>query len=200
MPISSTETTFLVYSIDNQAWTQYSYYSPTHALTSCLFNGKPWHGAADGKLYTGDTGFRDAVDGASSQSVNFTIKTAFSFYGARGNFKTWKDIRPILKAIPGVVLRFAFHTDFKDFGTVSPITITQGAGQFTPWSVPGSTPGSPGFTEWGSPWSSPLQYVYNRFAASGQGHCAAIKLTGSADNTSVDFIAFEVRYEIGGQV
>jgi len=200
VPYNTAEAFFLVYSIDNQAWTTYQLYSPAHAISSVIFNNKPFFGAADGNLWQGDTGYRDAVDGASSQSIPFTIKTAFNFYGSRGNFKTWKDIRPIIKAIPGVVLRFAFHTDFKDFGTVSPITITQASGQFTPWSVPGGSPGSVGFTAWGSPWSSPVEHIYNRFAASGQGHCAAIKLTGSADNTTVNFIAFEVRYEIGGQV
>ena len=200
VPYNTTEAFFLVYSIDTGAWTTYQLYSPTHAVSSVLFNNKVYYGAMNGVLWEGDTGFRDAVDGTASEAIPFTIKTAFNFYGSRGNFKTWKDIRPIIKAIPGVVLRFAFHTDFKDFGTVSPITITQASGQFTPWSVPGGSPGTTGFTPWGSPWSSPLEHIYNRFAASGQGHCAAIKLTGSANNTTVRFLAFEVRYEIGGQV
>jgi hypothetical protein len=60
---------------------------------------------------------------------------------------------------------------------------------FTP--VPAVTP---------LPWSAEVEYVFDRFAVKGQGHCAAIRFGGSLKNTTMQILGFEVRYDMGGQV
>jgi hypothetical protein len=117
----------------------------------------------------------------------FAGRTAFSFYGSRSNYKAFKDIRPIVKVRRGVTLSLGLDTDFKRQSIVSTVTTTPGV--FTPWGSP-----------WGSPWSSDIEYVFDRFAVSGQGHCAAVRFGGSIKNTSMQILGFEIRYDVGGQV
>lgn len=189
VPISGTEVFYLVFCTDTQAWTKVKLADSTHGIVSCAFNGLPFFGSGAGKIYQGETGFADAVVSGAGSSIAFTIQTPFSFYGSRGNYKTWKDIRPILKSLRELTIGMSILTDFKSTGYVSTTTFSPVSGSYTPWGSP-----------WGSPWSGSVEYIFDRFAAQGQGHCASIKMQGSARNTSCDFLAFEVRYEVGGQV
>jgi hypothetical protein len=112
---------------------------------------------------------------------------AFSFYGSRGNYKAFKDIRPLMRGKRGLALNLGLDTDFKRATTVT--TVTTAAGPFTPWGSP-----------WGSLWSTDVEYVFDRFAVKGQGHCAAIRFGGSIKNTPLQLFGFEIRYDLGGQV
>lgn len=189
IPLSTTLTFFLVYSTDRQTWTKYILQSGNHAISSCTFKKLPFYGALDGTIWQGETGNQDAVVSNVGTNINFVIQTAFSFYDNRGNFKTWRDIRPILKASSGLQINLAMYTDFKNYGTESFTNFNTNVNQFTPWGSP-----------WGSPWSTAQSYIFDRYAAAGQGHCASISLKGNNNNNSIEFLAFEVRYELGGQV
>jgi len=177
----------LVYSIDTKGWTVFELFNDNHCLAATLFKKLPFYASSAGVIWQGETGQADAVVSNVGQSIMFAGRTAFSFYGSRSNYKAFKDIRPIVRVRRGVTLSLGLDTDFKRQSIVS--TVTTMPGVFTPWGSP-----------WGSPWSSDIEYVFDRFAVSGQGHCAAVRFGGSIKNTSMQILGFEIRYDVGGQV
>ena len=186
-PTASNACRFLVYSIDTKGWTQFSLYSDQHAFASCLFNKKPFYASTSGVVWEGETGQADAVTATESQSISFSGRTAFSFYGSRSNYKAFKDIRPLLKAKRGVTLNLGLDTDFKRQSTLTSTTTPPGA--FTAWG-----------SAWSSPWSAEVQWIYDRYSVKGQGHCAAVRFGGGLKNSTMQILGFEVRYDMGGQV
>ena len=178
---------FLVYSIDTKGWTLFQLYSDEHCYSSCLFNKKPYYGSTIGIVWKGETGQVDASTTSDSQAIAYSGRTAFSFYGSRANYKAFKDIRPLMRVKRGVTLNLGLDTDFKRASTVTAVATPSGV--FTPWGSP-----------WGSPWSAEVEYVFDRFAVKGQGHCAAIRFGGSLKNSTMQILGFEIRYDMGGQV
>jgi hypothetical protein len=196
LPDSTTSGTLLVYSVDTKAWTQFALYIGDHCVAATRAFNLPFYGSTTGIVWQGETGYADAVTPTTTGTgVTFSMRSAFSFYGSRGNYKAFKDIRPLLKVKRGTSFSLGLDTDFnrKTIDT----TVTTLNSNFTKW---GSTGGSPTFTPWGSSWSSDITYIYDRHAVSGQGHCAAIRFGGSIQNSSLQIIGFEVRYDLGGQV
>lgn len=188
IPQSSTENYFLVYSQDTKGWTSFKLYDGQHANHSCIAFDYPFYASTTGIVYQGETGQADAITPTSTgQAITFSGRTAFSFYGSRGNYKAFKDIRPLLRVKRGVTLSLGLDTDFKRSSVVTSVTVPTST--FTPWGSP-----------WGSPWSSEVGYVFDRYAVKGQGHSAAIRFGGAIKNTTLDIYGFEIRYDMGGQV
>ena len=84
-------------------------------------------------------------------------------------------------------INVGLDVDFRRSAVVP--TIITAPGTFTPWGSP-----------WGSPWSSAEEYIFDRYAVKGQGHCASVVFTGAIKNSSMQILGFEVRYDLGGQV
>jgi hypothetical protein len=188
IPISANASFYLVYSIDTKGWTEFRLYDNSHCFSSATFNDLPYYGGYDGVVWKGETGQCDACTATTSQSISFSGRTAFSFYGSRGNYKAFKDIRPILKAKKNVTLNVGLDTDFKN-SEISSTTVPSTSTAYTLWGAP-----------WGSPWAVDVEYIFNRYAVKGQGHCAAVKFSGSIKNSTCQILGFEVRFDIGGQV
>lgn len=187
IPTSGLGCKFLVYSIDTKGWTVFEMFSDEDCLAATVFNKRPFYGSSTGIVWEGESGQADAVTTTASQPIRFSGRTAFSFYGSRGNYKAFKDIRPILKTKRGVTLNLGLDVDFKRAPTVT--TVTTPSGVFTPWGSP-----------WFSPWSADIEYIFDRYAVKGQGHCAAVRFGGSVKNTTMQILGFEVRFDLGGQV
>lgn len=187
IPVTGDSCRFLVYSIDSKGWTQFQLHSDKHAFNSCLFNQKPYYASYAGIVWKGETGQADAITATTSESIQYSGRTAFSFYGSRSNYKAFKDIRPILRTKRGVTLNLGLDTDFKRAVAVS--SVQTPSGTFTAWGSP-----------WGSPWSADVEFIFDRFAAKGQGHCAAVRFGGSLKNSTMQILGFEIRYDMGGQV
>jgi len=218
LPDSASSATLLVYAIDTKSWTQFVLYSGEHAVASCKFLNLPFYGSNTGAIYQGETGYADAVTATTSQSIAFSCRTAFSFYGARGNYKAFKDIRPLLRGKRGVTLNLGLDTDFKRSSVLTQVTTP--SAKFTAWGskwgsdgaahtayvYPGDVPPvapSPATVtvpSYFEPWSADIEYIYDRYSAAGQGHCAAIRVGGSIKNSSLQFLGFEIRYDLGAQV
>jgi hypothetical protein len=188
IPIANTASFFLVYSIDTKGWTEFRLFDNTHCLSSCDFNNLPYYGSNSGVVWKGETGQVDARTSTDGQSISFSGRTAFSFYGSRGNYKAFKDIRPILKAKRGVSLNLGLDTDFKR-GAITSTTASGASTSYTPWGSP-----------WGSPWSADVEYIFDRYAVKGQGHCAAVRFSGALKNSTCQILGFEIRFDVGGQV
>lgn len=188
VPQSSTENYFLVYSQDTKGWTTFRLFDGQHANHSCMAFDYPFYASTTGIVYKGEFGQADAITSTSSgQAITFSGRTAFSFYGSRGNYKAFKDIRPLLKVKRGVTLSLGLDTDFKRSAVTTNVTVPTSS--FTAWGSP-----------WGSPWSASVEYTFDRYAVKGQGHCAAVRFGGSIKNTTLDIYGFEIRYDLGGQV
>lgn len=187
IPESTSAATFLVFSIDTGAWCQFKLYSTSDSAQSCLFNGLPFYGGSDGTIWSGETGQSDQLKSGVGQSINFIIRSAFNFFGSRESFKVFRDIRPLLKTRRGTALSLDVDTNFKQGNASS--TLTSTAGTYTPWGSP-----------WGSSWSSETEYIYDRYATKGQGHCGSVRCSGAIKNTSCQIFGFEIRYDVGGQV
>ena len=188
VPISSGTSWMLVYSMDSKGWTIFQLKETTDCLSSCVFNNLPHYGSSNGTLWKGETGNLDRGDtGGVGFAINFNYRSAFSFYGSRGNFKAFRDVRPILQTQAGLSFNLGIDVDFKRNEIVPAVLTT--AGDATDWGDP-----------WGSPWASSTEYLFNRYAVKGQGHCAAIRFSGSLNNVECRILSFEVRFEMGGQV
>lgn len=207
LPDSTSTATLLVYAIDTKAWTQFALYSGEHAIASCQFNDLPYYASNTGVIYKGETGYADAVDtSGNAQSILYNIRTAFNFYNSRGNYKAFKDCRPLIKAKAGLTLNLGLDTDFKRQNIIS--SVTTPASEFTAWGVqwgigagtvdPYNPPNI--LPTYYQPWSSEVEYLFDRYAIAGQGHCAALRVGGSIKNTPCQFFGFEIRFAMGGQV
>lgn len=187
LPATGATCNLLVYAIDTKGWSRFNLFDAGHSLSSTMFKNLPFYGSSTGIIWEGETGQADAVTTTDSQSIAFSGRTAFNFYGSRGNYKAFKDIRPIMKVKRGVTLNLALDTDFKRQPTIT--TVTTPVATFTPWGSP-----------WGSPWSGDVEYVFDRYATKGQGHCAAVRFGGAIKNTTMQIFGFEIRFDMGGQV
>jgi len=187
VPTSSTTVSYLVYSLDTQGWTEFRLYSNTHGISLAIFNRLPYYGSASGIVWKGETGQADAVTSTNSESIIYSGRSAFSFFGSRANYKVFADIRPIVRTKRGITLNVGIDTDFQRASTVTGVTTSPGT--FTPWGSP-----------WGSTWSSGLEYIFDRFATQGQGHSAAYRFGGSLKNSTMQILGMEIRFNLGGQV
>lgn len=188
VPIGGAASWFFVYSMDSKGWTIFQLYSTFDALSSCVFNNIPHYGGSDGTIWQGETGGSDrAGTGSLSYPINFSMRGAFSFYGSRGNYKVFRDIRPILQTQRGLGLAIGLDLDFQKnnnfFQTPTAAAIS------TAWG-----------DAWGSAWATSTDYIFDRHAVQGQGHCAAIRFGGSLKDATCQIMSFEIRYEMGGQV
>jgi hypothetical protein len=187
-PISASTSWLLVYSMDSKGWTIFQLYSTTDGLSSCLFNNLPHYGSSNGTIWKGEIGHADRAEtSVAGNAINFSYRSAFSFYNARGNYKVFRDIRPILQTQKGLSFSLGLDLDFKR-NAIIPVVSTS-SGDTTAWG-----------SAWGSPWAAATEYLYDRYAVKGQGNCAAIRFGGSIRDVSCQILSFEVRFEIGGQV
>ncbi len=189
VPTSSSSGFYLVCNIETGAWTKYADERAglgsmlamcDQDLYMCRISGTDV--SAFGFIYKMEDGQSD--DG---QPIEFEMRTAFSFYGSRQNFKIFKELRPLMFGLGGTDLEFGVDTDFQLTEETYPIFTT--ASSTTAW-----------YSAWYSAWSQPERYLYNRFGLRGAGHSGSLHMTGSVEDSSLEFSVFEVRFEAGAQV
>lgn len=184
VPLTSSSTVLLVYNLVGQAWTMYTLYQDRLALKVMSVAGNVFYGGISGNVYTGEVGYYDYISASVTNATRFFGRGAFSFFGQRGLWKAYRDIRPLIKTVRTANLSLGIDTDFQQSTGVN--TISPGLNAYTPWGSP-----------WGSPWSSGIEYIYDRHAVKGQGYSAAIKFGGSLNNVSLELNGFDVRYTQG---
>jgi hypothetical protein len=172
-------TILLVYSLVGGTWTTYTFSGNNIAYKVMSIAGYLFYGGALGNVYNAETGYTDI-----SSAINFSGRGAFSFYGNRGLWKAYRDIRPLIKTVRGLTLSLGLDTDFKQTSDIS--TVSPGVGVYTAWG-----------SAWGSPWSSGVEYIYDRHALKGQGYSASIKFRGSINNAPLEINAFDIRFTQG---
>ncbi len=182
LPINFTQTDFLVCNIETGAWCYYTLPAGYVPNSMCVLDSVVYIGCTNGSVIEFETGYSDGTS-----PINFFIKLGYNFFGSRKNWKKFLDCRPLMRGKSDVSIQIRIDADFRnnpDFGTISPSASVR-----TPWGSP-----------WGSPWGTPYIYYYNRYGLRGQGHCGALCLQGAVQDSPLDFNAFEIRFEIGGQI
>lgn len=182
IPTSNTAVFLAVYGLDAQGWCTYELNSAKAACNVAVADGAPFFASSDGVVYEAEKGYND--DGAA---INIRGRLPFSFFGSRGNYKEFKDIRPLMYARRGQTLQIGIETNFQEVRNLD--TLTSAPGDFTPWGSP-----------WGSPWSSGMAYIFERFSVRGQGHSGAIRFRASVKDAPLELYGFEIRFRLGGQV
>jgi hypothetical protein len=182
VPTAGDSTFLLVYSMDNKGWSVFNLFSANDSCSIAVADESLYFGSKTGAAYLGDTGYNDR-----GNAITISGRLPFNFFGSRGNYKAFKDVRPLMRTQRGISLNLGFDTDFKRTANLD--TLVSTAGIYTPWG-----------SAWGSPWSSDVSYIYDRYATKGQGHCAALRFTGSVKDAPLELYGFEVRFDLGGQV
>lgn len=183
VPRSPANTFLLVYNIETKAWCKYEYNGISSLSLACV-EDLPYLGGAGGLVYEAENSQSD-----NGAEIQFSTEFPFSFFGARGNFKKFLDLRPLMKTGGGVRLGVAMDTDFRRNGTLS--ELTSGEGDSTSWDE----------ATWDvDPWASDSEYTYERYSLAGQGHSGALRISGGVKNVPLELSAFEIRFEAGGQV
>lgn len=187
LPITSTGSKQLVLNLETGAWTIYQYAVSGAALTLAMSDGVLYLGAKSGKIYKAETGYDD-----DDLSIPFRIRGGFNFFGRRGLFKAFKDIRPIIRTSAGVfTLKLDVDTDFRQLNSYATITTPDIETENTSvWDD----------AAWDtSPWSDEDRYLFSRYSLKGQGHCGALRIEGNMKDALLEFNAFEIRFEEGAQ-
>lgn len=182
IPISGSEIIYLVYCTETKAWCRYELQNSKDGCAITVSSDVPFWASSDGKVFKGEYLYSD--DGST---IPWSLRSAFSFYGSRGNYKAFKDLRPLLKGPGSLQVEIGIDTDFKREATLSPVTYSQGT--FTPYGSP-----------YGSLYSSDAEYLFTRFPVKGQGHSGAIRMAGTVLDSQIEFYGFELRFDVGGQV
>lgn len=182
-PVSeANEVRLLVANTETGAWTVYEYANLTDAVCLTIFGNKPYAGALSGNINELEYSYSD--DGAE---IPIRIDLGFNFFGRRDIWKVYHDLRILASSQGNWNLQVYVDTDFRTadkYTTIGPSNQVS-----TPWGSP-----------WGSPWSSGEKFRFERNSISGQGHCAALRISGSLRNSPLDIYAFEIRYKPGSQV
>lgn len=182
VPLSGSSTTQLVYMQDSGGWGPYNLGNNQAALQIAVSGGLPYFGSANGKVHLGEHGYSD-----NGVPISFSGRLAFNFFGQRGVFKAFRDLRPLFKSIRSINLELGIDTDFRRIPQLSTIAVSPGT--YTPWG-----------SLWGSSWSSDIDYIYDRHSLRGQGHSAAIRFRGSILNAPLELYGFEIGFEPGSRV
>ena len=187
LPITNTNTKQIVYNIETNAWTVYQYAVAGACLSMTMSASTIFYGSNSGKVYAANTGYSD-----DDLPIQFSLRGGFNFFQRRGMFKKFVDIRPIIKTIAGdLTLRVDVDTDFRR--SIGYATITA------------PDLGDIGAAEWDTSawdvdnWAEDTLYLFQRYSLRGQGHCGALRISGSMLDAPLEFNAFEIRFEEGGQ-
>ncbi len=130
-----------------------------NAYTWAVANDNIYFGGQDG-VYLWDTGYAD-----NEENIVGDLKTAFNYFGTRGDLKKFEMLQPILRIASGVAPALEVLTDFKErIPTAVPTTIaTTGA----KWDE----------AVWGvSLWSAGIETRDGWTSVTGIGYCGSIRM------------------------
>lgn len=181
VPTSGANTKTLIYHMDG-GWAPYTFGANEDALVTETMGQNIYYGSPMATVFLGENGTTD-----NGAAINYDARFAFNFFGTRGNFKTFKDCRPLMRTSPSTSLQIGIDTDFKRSAELA--TISPGSSTYTAWG-----------SLWGSAWSTGTSYLYNRYNLPGTGHSGALRIKGSVLSSTLEFYAFEVGFETGSRV
>lgn len=187
-PATTTTTRQLVINVETGAWTVYQYSVTGAALCIEISEDAPYVAGTNGTVYLAESGYVD-----DDQAIQFAVRGGFNFFGKRGLFKVFRDVRPIIKTdAEELTLFLDMDTDFQQLDSYATITVASSDPLLQSyWDE----------AEWDTaPWSTEDRFLFDRYSLARQGHCGALRMRGSVSNALLEFNAFEIRFEEGAQV
>lgn len=181
VPTESDQAFLAVYSMEAEGWCFYQLHSAADCVALAVSDENLFFGGT-GAVYTAESGYND-----NDEAIDFNARLAFSFLGNRGQFKVFKDIRPLMYSRRGIRLQLGVDTNFQRRSSLDEVATSEG--MLTPYGSP-----------YGSPYSDDLAYLYERFGLRGQGHSAALRVAGSIKDHQLKFFGFEIGYDTGGRL
>lgn len=169
----------------------------------CRFTGQNancWEIWQD-RAYFGDNKgvVRLADEAAADQGSDIvaTMRSAFNYYGARGQLKRWTSIRPLITTDTTIVPNIALNVDFADDAPLSDL-ISQNDASVALWDQ---------FNWDQANWASEAEVSAIWAATSGIGYCASITMsvtmpwTGANQAPSpVQINGFDILFELGSYI
>jgi hypothetical protein len=181
IPISTTEALQYVINTQTGAWCQFT---NQNAACWALYNGDLYFGAQDGGIiYKADTGLND-----NAANIDWKIRPAFSYYGARGNQKLFTLCRPhfTTTGVPG----FAIDLNI-DFSSATPTSIpSEPTISGALWDV----------AKWDeSYWTGEAQ-VANWVTVTGLGEAASPAIHGATKSITIKFNSYDMIWQQGNAI
>ncbi len=155
------------------------------------FQDRLFFGGNAGVVYEADRGGSD-----NGASIAVDMKTAFNYFGLRGNQKRWTMLRPIISTDGQLTPGIALNVDFRD--DAAPSTTNSSLDPAALWDV----------AVWDvDVWPATQRTLAEWVTVSGIGYCASIRMTASVLSTGGADLAptlringFDTTFETGGYV
>jgi hypothetical protein len=153
-----------------------------NASSWVMFNGKPYFGGMDGKVYEFDSGNNDA-----GAAISWKVKTAFNYLGDTQRVKHFYMVQPLIRAVQAVTVALNIDVDFGNDPITDTVAVTGTGG--SPWDT------SPWDT---SPWDTDNDYTNDWYGVSGVGRAVSVKMEGDFKDLFWAFTSINIIYEPGG--
>lgn len=175
---------------DTNVWEQYVMNTITGAWTRFQgWNAACWETVQDQQYFGGPTyvaqAFTNYLDGTANISAE--VKTAFNYFGYRGQLKEWVMVRPILITDGSPSVLYGLDVDFRETtltGVPAFIPSTASLWDVALWDA-GTWAGDPGVQE---SW----QFI------SGLGYCGAFHMTSITGGIQLRMSSIDYVYKLGG--
>lgn len=153
-----------------------------NAASWVVFQGKPYFGGTNGKVYEFDLGNND--DGSA---ICWEVKTAFTYLGQSDRIKHFYMVQPVLRSVQAISVGLHVDVDFSDSPLTDTVLLTGTGG--SPWNT------SPWDT---SSWDSDKEYTTDWYGVSGVGRSVSVHMRGDYKDVFWSFTSINLIYEQGG--
>lgn len=177
IPMSGTTAFQYVVNTSTGAWCKF-----TNMNASCwsLFNGDLYFGGQGGVVYKADTGTND-----NGSNIDWKVKPAFNYYGARGMNKLFTMCRPHFTSNGSPSYAIDLNVDFSNKAATSVPTsapLTVAVWDTALWDV--------------DVWSDPAP-IADWVTISGFGDCASPIIRGGNQGLTLSFTSYDMIYQSG---
>jgi hypothetical protein len=192
MTSTPTENALLINVPQSTTGTYEQYVMNTITGAWCRFQGwnaRCWETWKDQQYFGNATAVCKAFDtyGDGGNSINTDLKTAFNYFGARGQLKQWTMCRPILQADGSNSALYGLNVDFDDSavtGTPAFIYVPTALWDTAVWDT----------DIWGGLPAVQKQWQY----LAGLGYCAAFRMVTQTNGTQLRFSSIDYVLKHGG--
>jgi hypothetical protein len=153
------------------------------------WNARCWETWKDQQYFGTGTAVCKAFDTFSDggTSINTDMKTAFNYFGTRGQLKQWTMCRPIFQADGSNGALYGLNVDFAD-------DLPTGSPSFTMSTAAAWDAGVWDSSVWGGSLAVQKQWQY----LSGLGYCAAFRMTTQSNGTQLRLSSVDYVLKTGG--
>jgi hypothetical protein len=181
IPLSTTTANQYVINTQTGAWCRFT---NQNAACWALYNGDLYFGTQDGGIiYKADTGLND-----NAANIDWKVRPAFSYYGARGSQKLFTLCRPHFTSTGSPGFAIDLNLDFSD-------------------KIPTSVPTEPTITgalwdvaKWDTGYWTGSAQVANWVTVTGLGEAASPAIHGATKSITIKFNSYDMVWQQGNAI